>query len=463
MFSYFVIPCGTNRKFIFSRQLYHLYTVLMQGCNLFNPHFFDKKEKSGMSGDQKKITRRDFLRSTAAAGFGSALLPLSGLTGAHAGPSSKALDPMTVPTRTFGKTGVEVSILSLGGVLKRSDLLIFRQALKMGVTYWDTADSYGRGENEKAIGKYFAKFPEDRKKVFLVTKSASSDPKKLTEKLNTSLQRMNTSYVDLYFIHYVKNVKKELTEEVKLWAEKARSQGKIRFFGFSSHKNMEKCLLDAAGLGWIDGIMMSYNYRLMVKDEMKKAVEACVNAGIGLTAMKTQAAFSANFYASIGSETDEALKMTENFLKKGYTAEQAKLKVVWENPHIASICSAMPNMSILQANIAAALNKNNLSENDNRRLEEYAHRTASGYCAGCAGICEGAVDFDIPISDILRYSMYHYSYKDSETAAQLFNSLPTHVKTNIPKADYSRAERSCPQHIQIGRIIKKACADLAQT
>lgn len=413
-----------------------------------------------MSGDQKKFTRRDFLRNTAAAGFGSALLPLSGLTGAHASSSSEVAEPMIVPTRPFGKTGVDVSILSLGGVLKSTDLLIFRQAFKRGVTYWDTADSYGRGENEKAIGKYFAKFPDDRKKVFLVTKAATSDPKKLTEKLNKSLQKMNTSYVDLYFIHYVKNVKKELTEEVKTWAEKAKSQGKINFFGFSAHKNMENCMLDAAKLGWIDGIMMSYNYRLMVKDEMKKAVDACVKAGIGLTAMKTQAAFTANFYASIGSETDDALKMTENFLKKGYTAEQAKLQVVWENPHIASICSAMPNMTILQANIAAALNKNNLSENDKKRLEEYAHRTASGYCAGCAGICEKSVDPYIPISDILRYSMYHHSYGDRKTALRLFNRLPADIKTNILTVDYSRAESSCPQKIQIGRIIKRTCTEL---
>ena len=95
----------------------------------------------------------------------------------------------------------------------------------------------------------------------------------------------------------------------------------------------------------------------MVKDKMKRAVDACARAGIGLTAMKTQAAFSANFYASIGSKTDEALKMAENFINKGHTAEQAKLKVVWENPSIASICSSMPNMTILQANVAAALNQ----------------------------------------------------------------------------------------------------------
>ena len=106
---------------------------------------------------------------------------------------------------------------------------------------------------------------------------------------------MNTSYVDLYFVHYVKDVKEALTKEVKAWAEKAKAQEKIRFFGFSAHKNMENSMLAAAKLGWVDGIMMSYNYRLMSQDKMKRAVDACVKAGIGLTAMKTQAAFTANF------------------------------------------------------------------------------------------------------------------------------------------------------------------------
>ncbi len=411
----------------------------------------------------KKVTcsRRDFIKRAGAAGVGSALLPISALTQAHGSSTTAASKQMTVPTRAFGKTGANVSVLSLGGVLKPSDQLVFRQAFKMGVTYWDTADSYGWGKNEKAIGKYFAKFPDDRKKVFLVTKAATSNPKKLTENLNTSLQKMNTSYVDMYFIHYVSNVKKELTDAVKIWADKAKAEGKIRFFGFSAHKNMVDSMIAAAKLGWIDGIMMSYNYRLMVQDKMKRAVDACVEAGIGLTAMKTQAAFSANFYASIGSETDDAMKMTENFLKKGYTAEQAKLKVVWDNPHIASICSAMPNMTILQANVAAALNKKELSGGDRHRLQQYAQLTASGYCAGCSQVCESAVDLDIPISDILRYAMYHHGYGDRDTALRLFNELPADVKSNIPEADYSKAEKYCPQNIQIGTVLKKAYEDLS--
>jgi len=411
-----------------------------------------------MSSKNRNLSRRDFIKTAGAAGVGSIFLP----TGAS--PANASTDKPVqgkIPMRPFGKTGAQVSILSLGGTLNPSDQLVFRQAFKMGVTYWDTADSYKWGKNEKAIGKYFDRFPDDRKDVFLVTKTKSSNPRELTEALTTSLQRMNTSFVDMYFLHYVSNVKKELTQDVKAWAEKAKAEGKIRFFGFSAHKNMENSMLAAAKLGWVDGIMMSYNYRLMVKDDMKRAVDACAKAGIGLTAMKTQAAFSANFYSSIGSNTDEALKLTEKLIKKGYTAEQAKLKAVWDNPNIASICSAMPNMAILQANVAAALNKTNLSQGDKKRLAHYARQTAPGYCTGCAALCESAVDGDIPISDIMRCSMYLHSYGDRTAALNLFNALPQEWHKKLLSEDFSKAETCCPQSIQIGDVLKKTYEDLA--
>lgn len=407
------------------------------------------------------ISRRDFLKTAGAVSLGSSLVPISALAQASASASTMNSEKMVVPTRPFGKTGVDVSILSLGGVLGMSDQLMFRQAIKMGVSYWDTADSYGWGKNEKAIGKYFSRFPDDRKKVFLVTKTSASDPKKLSNKLNESLQRMNTSYIDLYFIHHVGDVKNKLTRDVKIWAEKAKAQGNIRFFGFSAHKNMEENMLAAAKLGWIDGIMMSYNYRLMVKSDMKRAVDACVKAGIGLTAMKTQAAFSANFYASIGSETDDALKLTEKLLAKGYTAEQANLKVVWENPYIASICSAMPNMTILQANVAAALNKKNLTSGDKQRLERYARQTAPGYCAGCADICGSCVGKGVPISDIMRRLMYDHAYGKPELSVGYLKKIEPATRRRLLATDFSEAEHRCPQNMPIAKLMWEASEKLA--
>ncbi|NIO07642.1 MAG: aldo/keto reductase, partial [Deltaproteobacteria bacterium] len=95
---------------------------------------------------------------------------------------------------------VNVSCLSLGGIFDvTSNQLVLRQALNRGVTYWDTATSYVGGKSEIGIGKYFEKYPEARKKVFLVTKSGASSPRGLTKHLNRSLDRMKTDYIDLFF------------------------------------------------------------------------------------------------------------------------------------------------------------------------------------------------------------------------------------------------------------------------
>jgi hypothetical protein len=240
----------------------------------------------------------------------------------------------------------------------------------------------------------------------------------------------------MYFIHYVKDVKDELTKNVRAWAEKAKASGKIRFFGFSAHKNMESSILEAAKLGWIDGIMMSYNYRLMVKDKMKRAVDACAKAGIGLTAMKTQAAFTSNLYASIGSETDHALKMT-NALEKDIQRNR-KLKVVWEN-RIFQVPLAMPNMTTAAH---ASPNKKTVSH------ASFFFIMPQIFPATAAGRkdCESAVDW-VPIA---IYCVIHAqnSYGD-EIGRKVFKGLEDSKKTS--KDDYSKAEAFCPQNNKLAR------------
>jgi len=400
-----------------------------------------------MIGKRNQWSRRHFLKATGTAGLGALMAPVTKL-------ATAAETPTRVPTRPFGKTGVNVPILSLGGMFNiASNQVMMRQAMRWGVTYWDTADCYQRG-SEKGIGKFFNKYPQDRQKVFLVSKSDARDPDGMTKLLNRSLNRMNTDHIDLYFVHGIYGID-ELDDSIRIWAEKAKSAGKIRFFGFSTHSNMETCLLEGAKLGWIDGIMMTYNYRLMHTKGMKRAVDACVKAGIGLTAMKTQGG------GSVRTDTDTEIEMAGRFLEKGFTDGQAKLRAVWQNPNIASICSQMPNMSLLMSNIAAAVNKTELSSRDTDLLQHYARETHSDYCTGCTSICESAVGEDIPIGDVMRHLMYCRSYGDRHFAMAEFNKIPEKIRIRLAKTDYSNAEQRCPQKMAIGQLMKEALTELA--
>jgi hypothetical protein len=402
-------------------------------------------EETDMSKKQNQFSRRDFLKTAGAATVGS-LLGATETVAKISDSSGKELS--VVPTRPFGNTGVRVSTLSLGGMFDiPSNQLLLKQALKWGVTYWDTADCYEGGRSERGVGKFLDKYPDTRKKIFLVTKSDARDPGGMTRLLNRSLERMKTNYVDLYFVHGISSID-ELNDDTRAWAKKAKAEAKIKFFGFSTHSNMEECMLDAAKLGWIDGIMMTYNYRLMNKGKMKEAVAACTEAGIGLTAMKTQGGWS--------SGSSSSAKLVDSFIQKGFTDKQARLKAVWENPNIASICSQMPNLTILMSNVAAAMDRASLSARDLHLLDQYARETASNYCAGCSTICQTALAEDIPVADVMRYLMYYESYGDHERARSLYNQLSPATRKRLGTIDYSLAENRCPQGIPIARAMRKA-------
>jgi len=360
-----------------------------------------------------------------------------------------------MPVRPFGNTGINVPLLSFGGSLDTSlSILVLRQAFKQGVTYWDTANTYMGGRSERGIGKYLEKYPRDRQQIFLVTKSHAWTTKGLSADLDQSLERMRTDYIDLYFLHSVRKPG-QLDDGIKSWAEKKKAEGKIRLFGFSTHSNMEECMLGASRLGWIDGIMMRYNYRLMHSDDMRRAVDECTKSGIGLTAMKTQGG------GQVQTDSETELKLAGRFVEKGFTEAQAKLKAVWKNSNIASICSEMPNMTILMSNVAAAMDRTKLSALDNTLLQQYARETPSTYCAGCADICESAVAGNIPIGDVMRYLMYARSYDNHYRASTRFRKIPLAIRIQMAKTDYSMAEGRCPQKMAIGRLMKEAVKELS--
>jgi predicted aldo/keto reductase-like oxidoreductase len=410
-----------------------------------------------MTQKLKGCTRRDFFKTSGAIGAGALLTPLVAGARTHDQDIDRLLaaGQAKVPTRPFGKTGVDVSILSLGGMFDiDANQLMLKQALRWGVTYWDTAACYQNG-SETGIGKYFTKYPQERENVFLVTKSDARDPDGMSKLLDRSLKRMNTSYIDLYFVHGVRDIS-ELSDATRKWAENAKAQKKIKFFGFSTHRNMAQLLAAAPKLGYIDGIMMTYNFRNMHTPAMKAAVDACAKAGIGLTAMKTQAESSR---MSLKKADRQGEKLMASFAKKGLTEHQAKLKAVWTNPDIAAVCSQMPNMTILKANVAAAVDNTPLTSEQMHLFKQYALATADEYCTGCGNICETAVAGKVPICDIMRYHMYGRSYGHLDWARAHFQDIPTRIRQRISETDFSAAERRCPQNMPIAKLMHRAVED----
>ena len=259
-----------------------------------------------MTTEKKSMDRRMFLKTTA---LGSASLALStGIAGkALAVDAGKAGGTQKIPTRVLGKTGVSLPILGLGGIDWTTDQSMLRMAAKMGVTYWDAASSYENGKCEIGIGQYFTKYPEDRKNIFLVTKAShATKPEELTALLSQSLERLHTDIIDLYFIHALMDPN-VLTPEVKSWAEQRKKEGKIKFFGFSTHGNIPQMLTAAARLGWIDAVMTSYNFQLMKDADTQKAMDAISKAGIGFVAMKSQGARFGGPPPNMPSQRGEAM------------------------------------------------------------------------------------------------------------------------------------------------------------
>jgi hypothetical protein len=156
-----------------------------------------------------------------------------------------------------------------------------------------------------------------------------------------------------------------------------------------------------------------------------------------------------------------AHQLASHFLQKGFTPGQAKMMAVWRNRRIASICSQMPNMTILKANIEACIKQDQLSRADLWLMQQLALQTESHYCAGCSDICESALGQDVPIAEVMRCLMYRRSYGEPHRAREVFSEIPAATRRKMAHLDYSPAEKRCPRNLAIGRLMHQALEKLA--
>ncbi|MDE3241701.1 MAG: aldo/keto reductase [Nitrospirota bacterium] len=193
----------------------------------------------------RRLNRRELLKA----------LGLAGATVALTGPLdwARALDEVgaqastgTVPRRPLGRTGVEVSALCLGGAhLSRfgseaEAVSLVHEAIDAGIDFMDNAWEYAGGRAEEWMGKALV---GRRDKVFLMTKVCSHgrDKHVAMQQLEESLRRLRTDYLDLWQIHeviYEDDPDRHFAPGGAVEAlVEAKKQGKVRFIGFTGHKD----------------------------------------------------------------------------------------------------------------------------------------------------------------------------------------------------------------------------------
>jgi aryl-alcohol dehydrogenase-like predicted oxidoreductase len=202
--------------------------------------------------------------------------------------------------RTLGKTGEKVSAIGLGGYHlghppEPADAIgIIRTAIDRGITFMDNCWDYHEGESERRMG--IALRDGFRQKVFLMTKFDGRTKNATARQINESLQRLQTDHIDL--IQYHENIRLEDPDRffavdgpIEALME-ARKAGKIRYIGFTGHKDpfVHLRMLEAAAqhnfhfdtcqmpLNLMDAHFRSFGHNVLPK---------LVEQGIGVLGMKS--------------------------------------------------------------------------------------------------------------------------------------------------------------------------------
>lgn len=149
--------------------------------------------------------------------------------------------------RELGRTGVQVSVIGLGGshlgqatVTEDTALSLIHQALDRGINFLDNAWDYNEGRSEMRVGKALSQGGY-RQKAFLMTKIDGRTKEAAAAQIDTSLKRLQTDHIDLLQHHEVLRY----DDPDRIFAEggameavlAAKQAGKIRFIGFTGHKD----------------------------------------------------------------------------------------------------------------------------------------------------------------------------------------------------------------------------------
>lgn len=299
------------------------------------------------------LPRREVIRAT-----GALLVAGSTFANTQERNSNSTTASAEIPVRKFGRSDLQVSLLGLGGHaigqarIEEEAIRIVQEAVDAGVTFMDNAWEYHDGRSEEWMGKAL-KGRRDR--VFLMTKVCTHgrDASVAMRQLEESLNRLQTDVIDLWQIHEcVYENDPELhfaTGGVIEALDKAKQQGKVRFTGFTGHKDPAIHLKMLAKDYPFDAVQMPLNpFDAHFRSFEKLVLPELEKRGIAPIGMK-----------SLGG-TGDSIK------KKVLTVEEA-LRYAMSLP-IASLVSGMNSLAVLHQNISIARNFSPMSEPEMRAL-----------------------------------------------------------------------------------------------
>lgn len=275
-----------------------------------------------------------------------------------------------IPRRPLGKTGVDVSLLGVGGFHigvpdEAEGIAIIHRAIDAGANFLDNAWEYNDGESERRMGKALAQ-DGYRQKAFLMTKDCAHDRKSLHSmwKLEQSLKRLKTDYLDLWQIHEV------VWDDDPDWifaaggsAEamlKAKEQGKVRFIGFTGHRNpaIHKRML-SQGFPWDTAQMPINALDPHYESFLSEIVPLCQQQGVAVIGMKSLAG--------------------GHLLKSGADVTPAEaLRYAMTQP-VSTLVSGMTSLDQLEQNLAVARAFTPMSDAEQANL---LRRTAAAAAKG---------------------------------------------------------------------------------
>ena len=393
-----------------------------------------------------RTNRRGFLRAGAAA---TAALPFA----AHAATEEVAQPGEVKRYATLGRTGLEISDISMGTASLRSGLEhVVHHALDAGINYFDTAESYARSQSETTLGNALK---GRRDKVVITSKTMTepdTDAGELMARLEASLKRLQTDYVDVYMNHAVNNVAVMKNDEWHAFVATAKEQGKIRFAGMSGHGGrLIECLDHVFDEDMVDVVLVAHNfgqdpkfYEGLTRDfdfvatqqDLPRVLAKGKAKNVGVTVMKTL--------------KGARLNDMRPFERDGGTFAQAAFRWCLSNPHVDAVVITMNSIERVDEYLGAS-GWRKLAAGDRGLLERYAAMNGASYCRHVCNDCEGACPYGVPIADVLRTRMYAVDYQDARLAREEYARLPVNAAACL-SCDGQPCASACTHGIPIDRF-----------